>query len=49
LYALNDVLDLKEGSSKEEIYKKMAGKIIAKDVLVGLYEQEDNKKSIEIK
>jgi len=49
LYALNDILDLQEGSTKDEIYKKMTGKIIAKDVLVGLYEQDDDKKSIELK
>jgi len=49
LYALNDVLDLKEGATKEDVYQAMEGKILAKAHLVGLYEQADDKKTIELR
>ena len=49
LYALDGMLDLKEGVSKYELYKSMEKKILEKAVLVGLYEQPENKKTIELK
>ncbi len=51
LYALDDILDLEEGASKEEVYKamEMEGKILAKTHLVGLYEQDDGYKSVELR
>jgi Raf kinase inhibitor-like YbhB/YbcL family protein len=40
LYALDIELDLKEGSTKEELEEAMKGHIIEKTELIGLYEQE---------
>lgn len=39
LYALDTVLDLKEGSSKEEVEQAMEGHIRAETKLVGLYQR----------
>lgn len=39
LYALDKILDLVEGKSKEELLKAMSGHILAETVLMGLYEQ----------
>ncbi len=39
LYALNDTLDLKEGSTKEQVEKAMEGHVIEKAELIGLYER----------
>ena len=49
LYALSEMLDLKEGVSKDELYKSMEKKVLEKAVLVGLYEQPENKKTIELR
>ena len=49
LYALSDEIDLEEGATKEEIYQAMEGKILAKAHLVGLYEQKDENKRIELR
>ncbi len=42
LYALDTKLNLKEGTTKEEINKVMEGHIIQKSELVGLYEQKNS-------
>ncbi len=39
LYALNQLLNLKQGSSKDELLKAMDGKIIEKTELVGTYKR----------
>lgn len=39
LYALDTVLDLKEGATKDEVMAKMRGHIIEQAELVGLYEK----------
>lgn len=39
LYALDSILDLPEGASKEEIEKKMQGHIIESAELIGLYKR----------
>ena len=49
LYALNKELELDEGATKEKIYNAMEENIIAKAVLVGLYEQSNELKSIEVR
>lgn len=49
LYALDEVLDLEEGVEKEGLYKVMEGKILEKSVLIGLYEQPNDKKTIELR
>jgi len=40
LYALNQVLDLKEKSSRDDLEAKMDGKIIEEAQLIGLYQQK---------
>lgn len=40
IYALDQMLGLKEGSSKEELIKAMTGHILAEGELVGLYEKQ---------
>ncbi len=37
LYALDDILDLKKGSTKEELKKRMKGNVIGRSVLRGTY------------
>ena len=40
VYALNDVLELREGSTKHEVERVMQGKVVGQAVLVGLYSRE---------
>lgn len=40
LYALNKVLDLKEGASKDELIQTMSKYVMDKAVLMGVYERE---------
>lgn len=46
LYALNEMLDLDNGATKEEIEEAMKGKVLDKAELIGLYEQPDKFKTI---
>ena len=46
LYALDIILDLDNGSTKKNIEDAMKNNIIDDAVLVGLYEQEEENKSI---
>ncbi len=49
LYALSEGINLEEGATKDEVYEAIEGKILAKAHLVGLYEQNDDKKTISLK
>ena len=40
VYALNSILELREGSTKEELERAMQGKVLGEGVLVGLYSRD---------
>ncbi len=46
LYALDIKLDLKEGSTKQEVENAMQSHIVDTAVLIGLYEQADELKTV---